>query len=67
MEQVKPVKRNDLKAIYWVGRSEEEVAIGKGWEAWVSDLGKSGSVAANLNARLEKCATSMSRGSYGAY
>jgi hypothetical protein len=67
VELLMPVQSNDLKSIYWVGRSSDAVAFGKGWEAWVSDLGKSGSVAANLNARLEKCATSMSRRSYGAY
>ena len=67
VELLMPVQSNDLKSIFWVGRSSDAVAFGKAWEAWVSDLGKSGSVAAKLSARLEKCSTSMSRRSYGAY
>ena len=61
------VQSNDLKSIFWVGRSSDAVAFGKGWEAWVSDLGKSGSVAAKLNARFEKCVTNMSRRSFVAF
>ena len=66
-EILMPVQSNDLKSIFWVGRSSDAVEFGKAWEAWVSDLGKSGSVAAKLNERFGKCGTNMSRRSYGAY
>ncbi|MFT6907778.1 MAG: hypothetical protein ACI9MS_000267 [Glaciecola sp.] len=62
-----PVQSNDLKSIFWVGRSSDAVAFGKAWEAWVSDLGKSDSVASILSGRFDKCGNNMSRRSYGAY
>lgn len=66
-EILMPVQSNDLKSLFWVGRSSGAVAFGKAWEAWVSDLGKSDSVAAKLNVRFDKCGKNMSRRSYGAY
>ncbi|MFT5521316.1 MAG: hypothetical protein ACI9IA_001917 [Enterobacterales bacterium] len=66
-EILMPVQSNDLKSLFWVGRSSGAVAFGKAWEAWVRDLGKSDSVAAKLNTRFENCGKNMSRRSYGVY
>jgi hypothetical protein len=66
-EILMPMQSNDLKSLFWVGRSSGAVAFGKTWEAWVSDLGKSGSVAAKISARFANCGNNMSRRSYGAY
>jgi hypothetical protein len=66
-EVLMPIQSDNLTSLFWVGRSSGAAEFGATWEAWVSDLGKSGSTAAKLSARFEACSTNMSRRSYSTF
>ena len=59
-----PIQNDDLVSIFWVGRAASAAAFGAAWDAWRDALPDSGSVAAKLWARIQKCSVNQSRSSY---
>jgi hypothetical protein len=59
-----PIQNDDLVSIFWVGRAASAAAFGAAWDAWRDALPDSGSVAAKLRARIQKCSVNQSRSSY---
>ena len=59
-----PIQNDDLVSIFWVGRAASAAAFGAAWDAWRDALPDSGSVAAKLWARIQKCSVNQSRSGY---
>lgn len=62
-----PVQSNDLKSVYWLGRSASAESFGKAWDTWRDELSDPKSVAAKLQARFEKCSDDQGRRGYDLY
>ncbi len=62
-----PIQNDDLVSIFWVGRAASAAAFGAAWDAWRDALPNSGSVAAKLWARIQKCSVNQSRSGYDVY
>ncbi len=62
-----PIQNDDLVSIFWVGRAANAAAFGAAWDAWRDALDDSGSVAAKLWARIQKCSVNQSRSGYDVY
>jgi hypothetical protein len=59
-----PIQSDDLVSVFWVGRAASTAAFGAAWDAWRDALPDSGSVAAKLWARIQKCSSNQSRRGY---
>jgi hypothetical protein len=59
-----PTFQSNLDTIYWLGRSADGETFGKAYDAWLSGIGESGSVPANLAERFGECADNDSRNAY---
>ena len=59
-----PTFSDNLTSFYWLGTSKDGATFGATYDAWLNGLKDSKSTPAKLNARLQKCAKSLSRRSY---
>jgi hypothetical protein len=67
VEILVPMQSRDLATIYWVGRSPNAEAFGKGLDAWTAAQSDPESAPAKLMARFRECTTSESRAAYKTY
>jgi hypothetical protein len=61
VEILAPVTSPDLNNVFWVGRTKDLATFGVEYTKWLNALGKAGSPEAKVNAKLNKCATNVSR------
>ena len=66
-ELIVPIQSDDLKTIYWVGRSASAAAYGKAWDTWRDELVDPNTVAGKLAARFSECNINVSRRGYDVY
>ena len=64
VEILVPAQSRDLGMFFWVGRSANVEAFGKGLDAWCGAQSDPNSAAAKLMARFRECTTSESRAGY---
>ncbi len=62
-----PVYSNNLKSIYWLGRSANNAAFGAAFDQWNKDLTNPDSMASKLSARFAECSDNIGRRSYMTY
>jgi hypothetical protein len=62
-----PLQSRDLGTFFWVGRSANAEAFGKGLDAWTAAQADSNSAPAKLMARFRECSTSESRAAFKTY
>jgi hypothetical protein len=62
-----PVHSNNLKSIYWLGRSANSAAFGAAFDKWNKDLTDPDSMASKLSARFAECSDNIGRRSYMTY
>jgi hypothetical protein len=61
VEILVPVEGENLSSVYWVGRTADFATFGAEYTKWLAGIAKSGSPEAKMNAKLNKCATNLSR------
>lgn len=62
-----PVYSNNLKSIYWLGRSANNAAFGAAFDQWNKDLMDKDSLATKLATRFAECSDNLGRRSYMTY
>lgn len=62
-----PMFSDNMETHYWLGRSADNEAFGKAYDAWQSGQADADSVPAQLNARLGECQTNSTRRAYGTF
>lgn len=62
-----PLHSDDVKSLYWMGRTRDAATFGEAWDAWRAALGDPDSEPAKLSARFGECVTNLSRRSYDVY
>ena len=63
-EVLTPIQSDDLKSVYWIGRSSGAQAYGKAWDTWRDEAADPDSVAGKLQARFTACTVDLSRHGY---
>ena len=63
-ELLVPMMSQDVQTLYWVGRTKDAEAFGKGLERWYREAMDPNSDAGKLNARMNQCVTWGSRGGF---
>ena len=67
VEILVPAQSRDLGMFFWVGRSPNVEAFGKGFDAWAGAQSDPNSGPAKLMARFRECTTISSRAGYVTY
>jgi len=62
-----PLFSDNMETHYWLGRSADNAAFGKAYDAWQSAQADASSVPSKLNARLGECQTNSTRRAYGTF
>ena len=61
VEILVPIEGSDLSSVFWVGRTADFATFGAEYTKWLAALDDSRSPEAKVNAKLNKCATNVSR------
>ncbi|MFO7764108.1 MAG: hypothetical protein R6V61_10280 [Wenzhouxiangellaceae bacterium] len=62
-----PMFSENMDTHYWLGRSADNEAFGKAYDAWQAGQADPSSVPARLNARLGECTTNTTRRAYATF
>ena len=63
-EVLTPIQSDNLKSVYWIGRSSGAQGFGKAWDTWRAEAADPNSVAGKLQARFVECSDDQSRRGY---
>jgi len=66
-EIASPLFSENMDTHYWLGRSADNEAFGKAYDAWQAGQADADSVPSKLNARFGECTTNMTRRAYGTF
>ncbi len=62
-----PMFSENMDTHYWLGRSADNEAFGKAYDAWQAGQADADSVPSKLNARFGECTTNMTRRAYSTF
>jgi hypothetical protein len=62
-----PLQQENMTTFFWVGTTVDAATFGAAWDAWRDAQSDPDSTPAKLQARFDKCSTTLSRSGYDVY